>query len=409
MNKSLILALTVLAPLSVADEVKLKDGTIYKNCTVEAETPESVSLLVPVSGGIKDSLVVKRELVDSIKKATPDELNAARIDKRYAEPERMSVKEMEDALVDLDKTIKKNPEGLTHDSAVKARSQVAALLEEKKLVAEAQAARAAKEEAEVTIRTKYDYEANKLLKRFKSLASRNPYQAMAVYDRMRDQYPGSVALAAAYPDAVKIAESLNNKLETMISKKEKALEKERKALRLEDDKRRENRKLTPEQRQELLEISRKKQTAVLEREKQLKENFLSLYKKAKDKGDRWFEPNAGSLDAMRAIKLVASADVSRLKNQKPETAAGSEALKKAWALCDEKKFDEAKDVLTEIRSARVPKEYYEELMETVNTGYQEQRARERAERAEAARKLREDRDKKRKEERARAVQAKKKK
>lgn len=36
-----------------------------KNCTVEVETPESVSLLVPVSGGIKDSVTVKRDLIES--------------------------------------------------------------------------------------------------------------------------------------------------------------------------------------------------------------------------------------------------------------------------------------------------------------------------------------------------------
>ncbi|MFR4223898.1 MAG: hypothetical protein ACLT38_09925 [Akkermansia sp.] len=57
------------------------------------------------------------------------------------------------------------------------------------------------------------------------------------------------------------------------------------------------------------------------------------------------------------------------------------------------------EVLTELRTAQVPREYYEELTETVRVGLREQRARERAERAEAARKAREDRDKKRQEER----------
>ena len=60
----------------------------------------------------------------------------------------------------------------------------------------------------MTVRTKYDHEANKLLKRFKALAVRNPYQAMAVYDRLRDGYPGSAALADAYPDAARIAGQL---------------------------------------------------------------------------------------------------------------------------------------------------------------------------------------------------------
>lgn len=64
------------------------------------------------------------------------------------------------------------------------------------------------------------------------------------------------------------------------------------------------------------------------------------------------------------------------------------------------------EVLTELRTAQVPREYYEELTETVRVGLREQRARERAERAEAARKAREDRDKKRQEEREAAAKAK---
>ncbi|MFR7733603.1 MAG: hypothetical protein ACLU7D_09700 [Collinsella sp.] len=60
MNKSLLLVLSALVPLSVADEVKLKDGTVYKDCTVEVETPESISVMVVVSGGIKESKTIKR-------------------------------------------------------------------------------------------------------------------------------------------------------------------------------------------------------------------------------------------------------------------------------------------------------------------------------------------------------------
>ena len=398
MNKSLILVLTAFVPLAAADEVKLKDGTVYKNCTVEVETPESVSLMVPVSGGIKDSVTVKRDLIESIRKATPDELEAARIGKMYAKPETMNAGDLEKALADLDKTIKKNPQGLAHDAAVKA----------KKLTEEARAAQNAKEEAEVTVRTKYDHEANKLLKRFKALAVRNPYQAMAVYDRLRDGYPGSAALADAYPDAARIAGQLNRKLEVMIAAKEKSLEKEREALRKEEEKRRGNPKLTKEQRQVLMDAFQKRQTAIRERENQLTEVYRALRKKVKERGDRWFEPTAGSLEAMRDLKLVAATDAERLKKQDPENGAGSVALEKAWNLCDEKKFDEAMEVLTELRTAQVPREYYEELTETVRVGLREQRARERAERAEAARKAREDRDKKRQEEREAAAKAKKK-
>ena len=392
MNKSLILVLTAFVPLAAADEVKLKDGTVYKNCTVEVETPESVNLLVPVSGGIKDSVTVKRDLIESIRKATPDELEAARIGKMYAKPETMNAGDLEKALADLDKTIKKNPQGLAHDAAVKARAKVVVLLEEKKLTEEAQAAQNAREEVEVTVRTKYDHEANKLLKRFKALAVRNPYQA----------------LADAYPDAARIAGQLNRKLEVMIAAKEKSLEKEREALRKEEEKRRGNPKLTKEQRQVLMDAFQKRQTAIRERENQLTEVYRALRKKVKERGDRWFEPTAGSLEAMRDLKLVAATDAERLKKQDPENGAGSAALEKAWNLCDEKKFDDAMEVLTELRTAQVPREYYEELTETVRVGLREQRARERAERAEAARKAREDRDKKRQEEREAAAKAKKK-
>ena len=44
---------------------------------------------------------------------------------------------------------------------------------------------------------------------------------------------------------------------------------------------------------------------------------------------------------------------------------------KAWNLCDEKKFYEAMEALTEGRTAQVPREYYEELTETVRAGLQE--------------------------------------
>lgn len=409
MNKSLLLALTALAPLSVADEVTLKDGTIYKDCTVEVETPESISLLVPVSGGIRESKTIKRELIDTIVKTSPDELAAAKISKTYAKPEEMNARELEAAVEELDGIIKKNPQGQAHDAAVKARAAVVVLLEEKKLVEGTKAAQDAKEEAEVTVRTKYDHEANKLLKRFKALnTARKPYLAMAIYDRMRENYPGSAALAEAYPDAVRISGQINRTLDVMIAAKEKSLEKEREMLNKEEKIRRENGKLTKEQRQALLDAFQKKQLAIRERENQLTETHRALRKKVRERGDRWFEPAPGSLEALRDLKLVASADAERLKNQKPEEGAGSAALEKTWKLCDEKKFDEAVDSLADVRTARVPREYYEELTETVRVGLQEQRARERMERAEAARKAREDRDKKRQEERAAAKAAKKK-
>lgn len=401
MNKTFILALASLAPFAVADEVKLKDGTVYKNCTVDVETPETVTILVPVSGGIKDSISLKREQIESIAKASPDEVAAAKINKTYAKPESMDVKALEAAVVDLDGTIKKNPQGQAHDAAVKARAQVVVLLEEKKQETEDKAAQTAREEEAVTARTRYDHESGKLLKRFKAFsAAAKPYQAMAVYDRLKEKYPASSALAEAYPDAVRTVGQVKRKLDVMIAAKEKALEKERLAMSAESERRRaENNKLPPEQQQARLEAFHKKQVAMQERENQLTEVHRAHYKKVQKRGDRWFEPTAGSLEAMRDLKRVVDTDAERLKDQEKEEGAGSAALEKTWSLCDEKKFDEAMESLAEVRSAGVPKEYYEELSETVGAGFQEQRARERDERAAAARKMREQRDKESKEKR----------
>ena len=94
----------------------------------------------------------------------------------------------------------------------------------------------------------------------------------------------------------------------MIAAKEKSLEKEREALRKEEEKRRGNPKLTKEQRQVLMDAFQKRQTAIRERENQLTEVYRALRKKVKERGDRWFEPTAGSLEAMRDLKLVAATE-----------------------------------------------------------------------------------------------------
>lgn len=56
-----------------------------------------------------------------------------------------------------------------------------------------------------------------------------------------------------------------------------------------------------------------------ERENQLTEVYRALRKKVKERGDRWFEPTAGSLEAMRDLKLVAATDAERLKNRTRKT------------------------------------------------------------------------------------------
>lgn len=144
---------------------------------------------------------------------------------------------------------------------------------------------------------------------------------MAVYDRLRQNYPGSAALAEAYPDAVRISAQVNRTLDVLIAAKEKSLERERQVLSQEEEKRRGNAKLTQEQRTALLDAFQKKQVALRERENQLTEVHRAHRKKVRERGDRWFEPTAGSLEAMRDIKLVASTDAERLKNQEKETGA----------------------------------------------------------------------------------------
>lgn len=68
-----------------------------------------------------------------------------------------------------------------------------------------------------------------------------------------------------------------------------------------------------------MDAFQKRQTAIRERENQLTEVYRALRKKVKERGDRWFEPTAGSLEAMRDLKLVAATDAERLKNRTRKT------------------------------------------------------------------------------------------
>ena len=112
-----------------------------------------------------------------------------------------------------------------------------------------------------------------------------------------------------------------------------------------------------------------------ERENQLTEVYRALRKKVKERGDRWFEPTAGSLEAMRDLKLVAATDAERLKKQDPENGAGSAALEKAWNLCDEKK-EILKELLFRMNAVKTaedkkyvlmnaPKERLEEIIQVL--------------------------------------------
>ncbi len=394
MNKSLIFALSTLAPLVMADEITLKDGTVHKDCKIEFETPESVTAQVKVSGNIRESMTFKREQIASITKQSPDELAAAKLKKRYVNVESMPAAELENVVADMDSTIKKNPKGLAHDAAVEIKTKATARIEALKAKAAAEAEAAAKEEESITERTRFDHEAGKLLKQFKAAKASKPFKAMAIYDRLRDDYPGSDALKQAYPDALKLAQDLDKKLEEKIKAREKAKQKERAAIAKEEADRRANAKHTREQQDAQRAFTNKKKDAITARESRLRKECDERRKEARQRGDSWYEPVGGSVESMRDVKRVSEAAVERLKNQQPEAGEGSAALAKAWQLCDEKKFDEAKDVLRDVRTARIDSEYYEELQETIRVGAQEQAAKEREARAAAARKAREGRDKK---------------
>ncbi len=388
MNKALIVAMASLVPLAVADEIKLKDGKVYSDCRIDAETPEFVSVQVKVAGGIWENITIKRELIASIEKDSPDEIGAAKLKRNYANVDTLSQASLENVVKDMDAVIKKNPKGLMHDAATDIKGKAVARLDKLKAEAAAIAEAEAKEAAAVTIRTQYDYEANKLLKKFKALKGSKPFDAMAVYVRLKEGYPGTKALKDAQADALKLVEDLDKKLNSRIAAKEKFLKQERAALAKEEEQRRANPDLTREQLKELRDVFRKKQDAVRDRETKLSEEHRDRRVAAREKGDRWFEPVSGCLDSMREIKRLTSSELERMKGDEPETGAGSEALAKAWALCDEEKFEEAWEVYDEVRAAQVPREYRQELETLIREGVRKQKAAAREKAKEEARKKR---------------------
>ncbi len=388
MNKALIVAMASLIPLAVADEIKLKDGKVYSGCRIDAETPEFVSVQVKVAGGIWENITIKRELIASIEKDSPDEVGAVKLKRNYANVDTLPQASLENVVKDMDAVIKKNPKGLMHDVATDIKSKAVARLDKLKAEAAAIAEAEAKEAAAVTIRTQYDYEANKLLKKFNALKAAKPFEAMAAYDRLKDGYPGTKALKDAQADALKLVEDLDKKLGARIAAKEKFLKQERAALAKEEEQRRANPNLTREQLKELRDSFRKKQDAVRDRETKLTEEHRDRRVAAREKGDKWFEPVSGCIDSMRELRRLTSSALEQLKGEEPETGAGSEALAKAWTLCDEEKFEEAWEVFAEVRAAQVPREYRQELETVIREGVRKQKAEAREKAKEEARKKR---------------------
>lgn len=401
MKKSILLACSLLVPMTLADEVKMKDGTLYKGCTIEIEDVDTISILVPISGGIKDSVTLKRGDIEYIKKLTAEEILCNKLQKNYATPGNMSIAQLEAGVKEMDSLLKKHPKDKATDVISAIKTTLSTTLAEKKVVLEQKEKELAAEEAAVTDRTRYDHEAKKLARRFKARAKTSTYQALAVYDKLRADYPGTEALAEIEPTAKKMILSLNSQLANMIVKKEKSLQKERDLLSKEEAAIRANRKLTVEQRRELQAKWRTKMTALRERESDLTAQHRALRKKVREKGDYWYEPIAESLDSLRELKSYAAREADRVKvplaDDAPKPGAATKAMAEAWKLCDEKKFSEAMDQITVLRLVRVPREYFSGLEEAIRTGAKEQLIKEREERMAQKAKERAERANKQKE------------
>ncbi len=398
MKRSLILAMAMVTPCIFADEVKMKDGTVYKDCTIDSETDTEYHLLVPVSKSIKDSVTVLKENVESVVKSTLEELAIEKLNKKYKDIDTLDSKGLEEALKDLEKTVAATPkEGKTAEIyktafalQKKVKAKLDAIGDKEKAAAEAKEAELAK----VNVRNKYDFEANRLLERMKKLnVDGKQVFMMEIYDRLRDEYPGTEAVAQGYVMVKKVLPPLNDSLKKQIATLEKKLEKERTAIQTENDARRANGKLTPEQREALQEQSTKKMRAISDRETKLRDEYRAIRDKLREKQYRWFNPPAGCLDAMKDLQRLADTEVKRIKQPmneaEPYAGEATKAMALAWELADAGKFDEAREQVQILKEARVPGEYYEELDGIVYEGQQDLRVKEREERAAAAAKERE--------------------
>ncbi len=371
--KHLILpTLLAVAPLVLADEIHMLDGTVYKNCTIEVETDQKVTFIVPITKSIKDSKTVNRDQILKIVKSTPDEVEFNKLANKYDEKALadMSLDDLKTGKEKIEKLLKTYPKSNKKADIEKLQAKVADQLKKQedaaaKAAAEAEANKPTEEEMR---RFRYDIEADDLLNKMNSYVKANdPFMAMRTFDTLKKNYSGSKAYANAYPLAQKLTTQLKahltKRLEIAKKKEKDKEEKNRLALS-------QARKIKDAEQREAYEKKRRNEAA---QEQQLRTQYREATQKLREKQIRWFEP-IDYVPALEDLLQVATTDAETLSNPIAQDAGkATEAFKKAWALIDEKKYDEASNELSIIRSVRMDKAYFEELSNAIVEGKQKER------------------------------------
>lgn len=406
MKRFVLPTLLLATPLAFADEIHMVDGTVYKDCTIELETPQEVSFVVPVSKSIKDSKTVARDQIKEIIKSTPDEQEFSKLARRYEQLEVLSLEDLKEAKEILDKFVEKYPKSkkLTEAQALQGK-----LGDELKKNEEAAAKAAAEAKAnepteEEMRRFRYDIEAGRLLDQMKAcVKAQDAVGAMQVFDTLKQKYPGSQSFVEAYPVAGQIAKQMKVSLNKMIKEAEARKEAEEKKENQADSK---SKNMTAEQKTAYTKKKMEKRA----KEAEVRKKYSEFVAKLREKRIRWFKPTPGYVPALEELLRVATTDAetleARLEEVMPDAGKATDAFKKAWEHVDAKKYAEASEQLSTIRATRADKEYYEALDDAITAGKQQEREAARAAREEEAKKRIEERRKKLDERRKQSAQLK---
>lgn len=415
MKFKVIASILCIAPMALADEVLLNDGTVYKDCIVENETDKDVTIVIQVSKTIRDSKVIPKAQIQSIRKSSPDERQYAELVRKYGEVETLTPDEVMKGVELTQKFISENEKSKLVDKAKELEARLTKVMEQKE---QEQAAEAENQEDEVQVspeemkRRGYDIEAEKILKKYKEkIKQKNVFAAMLYFDELSQKFNASEAYREARESAAKVLPQVEANLGKMAAQAEA---KDQEAVKAEAKRRQEfsTQKRSPninaEQRKAIEDAeTRWREEIAKKREQrdQRRTQYMEKIRELRDKNMRWFNPITDMPESLRELERVAKTDAEKIKRelQSPDSdraGKGSDELKKAWKALDEGQLDDASKALSEVRGARVPREYWEtldiEIKAAKTAAYEKARAERDAERAKLLEERRKKMDERRK-------------
>lgn len=412
-----IASILCLAPLALADEVQLNDGTVYKDCIVENETDKDVTIVIQVSKTIRDSKVIAKSQIQSIRKSSPDERQYAELVRKYGDVESLTPDEVMKGAELTQKFISQYDKSKLLDKAKELEAKLVATMEQKEKE-DAEAAEADSQEEEVQVsaeemkRRGYDIEAEKILKKYKGkIKQKNVFAAMLYFDELSQKFNASEAYKEARESAAKVLPQLEENLAKMAAQAEA---KQQDAVKAEAKRRQEfsNQKRSPglnaEQRRVIEEAEMRWREEVAKRKEtrdERRNQYMEKIRELREKNMRWFNPIPDMPESLRELERVAKADAEKISRElqypdQDKAGKGSEELKKAWKALDEGRLDDASKALSEARGMRVPREYWEtldiEIKAAKTAAYEKARAERDAERAKLLEERRKKMDERRK-------------